>query len=337
MDFVRLQQETFEHLREGIVDEDALETRYPLDYGNQDFTLSLEYDVSLGALDALPIELQQKVLSFLDIKALLVFRRVSKPALSLVNTLLEYQKIVMNAPMALRMSIAIGMHENYTISQLFDALCERGCADCGTLAHYICLFTCSRLCLSQNGCCPGKLAPRILLDLPVQDDDGSIQSDMQVENAPDNWVPEHVPRFTPVPGTYFVSRPLCKYGSTHTLTKIRPGNVFIDMNAFDNGKKFVSQYIDSEDQVMNVLYKTISVVVAPWLSKTSMSFECGMQCPGCMEEDREAISNLSVLQTSITPNLDTRVCEIWTKEGLVEHARRAHGGNDGSQNGHMEL
>lgn len=108
--------------------------------------------------------------------------------MSLVNSDLHYHKVVTNAPMALRMAISVGMHDKYTIADPFAALCQRTCTDCGTLAHYICLFTCQRVCLSQSGFCRGDTGPWKLVHR-----DGET-------NLLDAANDERPQSFTPVPG-----------------------------------------------------------------------------------------------------------------------------------------
>ncbi|KAF2821560.1 hypothetical protein CC86DRAFT_254921, partial [Ophiobolus disseminans] len=153
----RSQQKTLTELRKQISDTSILEVKCPLDHGRHD--ANPELGATLGTLCALPVELQQTVLSFLDINSLLVFRRVSRSAMGLVNALIDYHKVVTTAPDAIRMALAIRTHHYHTITELFEALCVRECADCGTLTHYIDLVTLRRVCLSLNRHCNHTLAP----------------------------------------------------------------------------------------------------------------------------------------------------------------------------------
>lgn len=152
-----LRQHTIALLKQHIVNEHSPNPRCPLDHEKHDCTTLA--NARVGDLHILPSEIRHHVLSFLDIKSLLTFRRASKLAMNLVHSNTEYYKVVTKASMALRMAIAIGMHDKYTIAYLFGALCQRKCADCNTLAHHVCLLTCERLCLSQNGFFQGKLGP----------------------------------------------------------------------------------------------------------------------------------------------------------------------------------
>jgi hypothetical protein len=49
--------------------------------------------VSLGALEALPVELLDEVLGHIDIASLLAFRRVNQKAMASVDEMVEYKKV----------------------------------------------------------------------------------------------------------------------------------------------------------------------------------------------------------------------------------------------------
>lgn len=115
----QLQQDILSDLCEHVVDLSVLEIRCPLDYGKHDVTHDL--DSTLGNFCAMPTELQLIALSFLAIKSLLVFRRVSKYAVNLVTAMTDTTKWSFNAPDTLRMAIAIRTHNHYTISALCRA------------------------------------------------------------------------------------------------------------------------------------------------------------------------------------------------------------------------
>ncbi|KNG46407.1 f-box cyclin-like protein [Stemphylium lycopersici] len=333
MDRDQIRQSTITHLKKYIVKEPILETRCPLDHGKHHATCPPT--ASLGNLDALPTELKQHVVSFLDIKSLLTIRRVSKPAMSLVNSVLEYQKVVTNAPMTLRMAIAIGTHDKYTIYDLFNALCEQKCADCGALAHYICLFTCRRVCLNQNGACSGKLAPWKL----TSDADGDWVFPGHCDGGPSIavQVDSKTPVFTPVPGHYALVRPAPNGAAMCTVLRVYPGDVWVDMECVPDGKRIVAENMSEEERAVNrVLGKSISVVVAPWLSRTSMDSMYGSLCKFCKEQNDKATNKPLRRVPRWQDVMHLRVCEIWTDKGLVQHMCEAHGQGQGGGDDHMQ-
>jgi hypothetical protein len=81
----------------------------------------------------------------------------------------------------------------------------------------------------------------------------------------------------------------------------------------------------------SVLHKSMSVVVAPWLSVGDMGGQYGMRCDICRMGDEKGARYLcSHLIWALPGRMDcaqivgTRQYEIWTEKGLVEHMREAH-------------
>jgi hypothetical protein len=73
---------------------DSILARYcPLNDGRQATNIDLQSAPSLGALEVLPVELQQIMVKELDVQCLLKFRLVNKRAMDLVASLIEWQKV----------------------------------------------------------------------------------------------------------------------------------------------------------------------------------------------------------------------------------------------------
>jgi hypothetical protein len=283
MDFAQLQQSTVAHLKRHVVDESVLEARCPLEHGKHSFQPPA--DASLGALDALPNETKDHTLAFLDIESLLTFRRISKTAMNLVDSQLDYQKIITNAPNALRMAAAIGVHHTYTINNLFDALRSHTYADCGTRTHYVCPFTCRRICLSQNGWCPGRLHCHLQTD--AEDHYLEVRS-QDVDHALTIELKTSCPNFTPVPGAYTMYRSTM-VGEMSYCTYVQPGDIYIDAIADPEAKIKLAEHMRTDDANIgySVLHKSMSVGVAPWLSFGDMDGQYGMRCDICRVEDEK--------------------------------------------------
>ncbi|EMD63863.1 hypothetical protein COCSADRAFT_172107 [Bipolaris sorokiniana ND90Pr] len=295
-----------------------LSCRVQLDHGKHDCTYSPT--ATLGILYTFPIELQQRIVSHLDVKSLLVFRRVSKPAMSLVNSLLEYKKIMIHAPMALRMAIAIKTHHRFTISDLFAALCQRHCEDCGILAHYICLFTCRRICLSQEKYCEGSLAPCVTI--PSSGGDYIITCGLFEYNSMIFRIPNNAPRFSPVPGFHMNARIAGKVDHFNKID-INSRDSYVDMNYVVPGlKKYLPESLRVVTEEKMVMMKSVSAVVAPWMSKRSLDAEYGMQCQTCMAEQKRYIARF---RSNSNSSMRILQCAVWTKEELEKHMREEHG------------
>jgi hypothetical protein len=79
-------------LDEHILDSAVLVNKCPLDYGRH--ILAPRFD--LGNLQKLSTELYYHVLGYVDVKSLLVFRRVSQNAMTTVDSMIEYRKVSKN-------------------------------------------------------------------------------------------------------------------------------------------------------------------------------------------------------------------------------------------------
>jgi hypothetical protein len=157
-DLDQCQQDTATLLkRHSSVKPSRLESSCPLDYGNHSAPSSV--DATLGSLQFRPAEIKQLALSFLNIQTLLTFRAMSRSAMTVVDTSTAYRKVLGNESNTLRMTIAIRDHHTYTISDLLAALYTRTCADCGTSAQHLDVFTLRSVCLGLNGYCDGSAPP----------------------------------------------------------------------------------------------------------------------------------------------------------------------------------
>ncbi|KAF2821558.1 hypothetical protein CC86DRAFT_470746 [Ophiobolus disseminans] len=86
----------------------------------------------LGTISILPIELQLGILNMLDVKSLLVVRRVNQRAMNTVSSMIEWKKIMAPAPNALRIAIGLRIHHTFTLKNLLDAISRSCCYNCGS-------------------------------------------------------------------------------------------------------------------------------------------------------------------------------------------------------------
>ena len=99
-----------------------------------------------GTLDTLPVEVLEDVLSQLDLRTLMDFRRVNKRATDLIDFLTPYKAITTHASNAIRGAFRIGTAKWITCRTLYEKLCTRGCEQCGDYGGYLYLLTCKRVC-----------------------------------------------------------------------------------------------------------------------------------------------------------------------------------------------
>ncbi|KAI8942044.1 hypothetical protein NX059_000148 [Plenodomus lindquistii] len=79
---------TTESLIKDVLDPSALQERCPLDTLKHGYAES-EVQESLGAMQALPLEIQHQILRHAHLDTLLTFRRINKLAMNTVNSLIE--------------------------------------------------------------------------------------------------------------------------------------------------------------------------------------------------------------------------------------------------------
>ncbi|KAL4905246.1 hypothetical protein BDW74DRAFT_178251 [Aspergillus multicolor] len=103
-------------------------------------------DATLGALDTLPLELLNMLLTLLDIRSLTDFRRVNQRAMQVVNSIPQYRTITEHAPTSLRAMLSIGTGRWISSQDLYNKLYTAECDICGDFGGYLYLLTCRRVC-----------------------------------------------------------------------------------------------------------------------------------------------------------------------------------------------
>ena len=78
-----------EILSRPVLDERVLRSRCLLDHGRH----RIKPTKGLDTLDTLAFELLQEVLSYLDVRSMLVFRRVNQRSMETVNAMVEWSKV----------------------------------------------------------------------------------------------------------------------------------------------------------------------------------------------------------------------------------------------------
>lgn len=130
------------HLPDGTLGDKDLEKNCPLDNGKHD----LNPQHGLGLLDDLPLELVREVLLQSDLRSLTDFRRVSQRGMQVVDSILEYRKIIKHSPDSIRGILSVGLGSHITTLTLLNTLHESRCECCGDFAGYIYFLTCKRVC-----------------------------------------------------------------------------------------------------------------------------------------------------------------------------------------------
>jgi len=98
-------------------------------------------------LAELPLEIQEAILSDLDIKTLYTLRKTSRATRFMVQSLRYYDTVVRLAPELLRAVLSTQADEFTTIKGLHSALTTLRCSSCSYFGVFYSLSTCERVCV----------------------------------------------------------------------------------------------------------------------------------------------------------------------------------------------
>lgn len=101
----------------------------------------------LGTLDSLPPELLRMVYLELDISSCLNLRQTNRRAREFVSNMVEYRAVAQHALETLRAVLRTGIYPHVKVSNLYKALCTRGCTVCDNeFGGFLFLPTTTRCC-----------------------------------------------------------------------------------------------------------------------------------------------------------------------------------------------
>ena len=125
----------------------TLDQNLPHPTGSQNKTRRrnlLEKD--LGALDLLPLELLQEILSYLDLRSLANFRHANRRATEVVESIPRYKATMTHAGYVIPCILGIETGPWITLGTLYDQICTAKCEKCGDFGGYLYILTCTRVC-----------------------------------------------------------------------------------------------------------------------------------------------------------------------------------------------
>jgi len=123
------------HTSDGIdpfIDPSTLARKCPLDNKKHTFKSPPLHPSSSpkGKLQALPTEIYQQCLQYLDIKSLTDMRRVSQFTRSTIDGMHQYKELYEHAPQALRAVLSMGVSANTELFRLRESLTDMECYYC---------------------------------------------------------------------------------------------------------------------------------------------------------------------------------------------------------------
>jgi len=102
--------------------------------------------VSMGALEALPLEVLWAIFSYLTIPALESLKRTNSRASLILSTSPQYKSIMTYAPQLVKALYETRLHQCFPIGRVHNAFTQARCIGCGSFAAYIFLPGLQRCC-----------------------------------------------------------------------------------------------------------------------------------------------------------------------------------------------
>lgn len=263
----------------------------------------------------LPPELTVMILDLLDLRNLMDFRHCSHSILHFVDSLPRFQAVVKHAAQVLRGILAIRTTAHITLPMLYNTLCQRHCKNCGRLAQYIWLVTCTRVCMN---CMHAKNDTYPLVPLRAHEM-------IALYGFPDCDLAS-IPSYQSVP---------FKFGDGTRFSRLEGENFLWDTNSaaqiaytrfgawYAPGMRLASDRFEQDSEIDDLLERfsaivegrasmryeyqlwtdrrKLACVLAPWIKRGEEVAEEGVFCAICARTKKQN--------------------EIYTREGVKEHLR----------------
>ncbi|KAG6008269.1 hypothetical protein E4U21_004731 [Claviceps maximensis] len=100
----------------------------------------------LGAFENLPVELINKIVSFLDLVSLSRFKAANLRIFNIVYAHCQFRMLIREARPLISGFFAVKLAHTVTVEELFFALRESRCVECGDFGGFMYLFTLERVC-----------------------------------------------------------------------------------------------------------------------------------------------------------------------------------------------
>ena len=275
------------------IDIHQLERQCPLDNAR---VLEPLPSAHTGRLACLPLEIQQMILSQLDLQSLTTIRAVSRSMRLSVTTLPQYGTLMTRAPQLVRALLSTSLGPWITIPQLYRAVINQAsCAGCGDYGPFVYLPTASRVCV-----------PCIRSDsrfLPL-----TLNAARKRYHVPVKTILSAVPLMRTLPGEYS-ERPFHRRRREKIIDKGMMENLYASLYGATNPLP-QDDSLPRDGKGGNAM-RFIGLVKVPYSNATTEDDEGGLRCMGCL---RSFAANRRV---DPPRKLDWR--RLFTKDGLIAH------------------
>ena len=300
--------------------------------------LSDPQHLSIGRLDALPLEILHIILNLLDFRTLSRLTRTSHLAKTTVESLPAYRDLIKHATKALLALSKSQVIEYHSAETLHSALRSENCNTCQSFAPFLYLLTCKRCCFN----CVRSGGPLGL-------------SSQRLVRVLFGLTPEEIcriPTLLNIPGTYFED-PISLHRERIGLVAskhIRELGIPASEEALKNycstlralGRFPIPEIPSQERFEMGFdsrncwhLYEPLDPfrgmgsVFFPIL-RQDQSLDDGLWCLGCHLLRENDIYQLELQALSLLPTKDRRLklvvsareCQAWSRAGFVDHVKQ---------------
>ncbi|XXG96419.1 hypothetical protein Hte_002701 [Hypoxylon texense] len=281
---------------DNTLDDARLESRCPLDNGRH----RGQPRHSVGQLDMLPPEIVTEILLALDLPTLTTFRRVNCRAMSLVDSLRQYDMVFKHCPDVLRAIISINA-KHFDCKTLYQALSTSKCEYCDRIGGYLYLITCKRVCYF----CFTSL-----------DQDHNHFPMLTADAIKHMGLPkkklEHLPHVRSLPGRYTAFRHKSKsritlFDRQAVLKEALKTSTRSTAGGLQQLSEFSDRRVHPPDRKTREPRRYMSIISAPFFGSSGQSVDWGFYCKRCRDKE---------------PGVRFR--NKYTKDGILDHIR-GHG------------
>ncbi|XRM42717.1 hypothetical protein ABZX51_005928 [Aspergillus tubingensis] len=231
---------------------------------------------SLGQLDVLHLELIHEICLYFDIESLIRFRQVSRRAQQSVSTSRFYRETTTHTLDAFCALLRTKVANQFTLTELFTALCTRDCLLCGSsFGGFLFLPTLLRCCFS---CIQKDRLPRLV---PYADAKWYISSKCKTASNTYSLL-KSLPILRTIPGIYSMQEVSSK-GRRQLVT-------------MDDIIRVVGSKPTSDEEATWTAAKSYSnlpfmaTTTLPYLDRPSGRIEPGVCCIGCQVSLEEGLT-----------------------------------------------
>ncbi|KAK0624796.1 hypothetical protein B0T17DRAFT_252945 [Bombardia bombarda] len=291
---------TKQRILDNNLDNAHLVTRCRLDNGQFNAS-SIPARYTAGQLDELPAEILIQVLQYTDIPSLTRFRRVSRRAMDLVDSVPQYRALIKHCPDIIRAIISL-QADAYDLNTLYATLHTSRCDGCKRFGDHLYLVTCCRVCFF----CYTQRLEYYPLTINRASSYYRKPGERDVKTSHQLLLAENFPSVLSLPGRYCTS---FGYAGDGGFRAVKRYQLFDRRAVFPD---ITSHGVPNPDKMTKEPRRFMCIITAPFLVDNGRQADWGYFCLGCEEKEEEKTQHYRIKYTR------EEMYEHTMKYGLVE-------------------